>query len=143
MNIDVPVLEGDTAAIEEQPSPYTFEADAKHLVMILASNEKVRTDPLRVRLSDYNTRNYRSEQLMVKSLVLNDVYMLVTVGNFENADVAQNYRNAIMTSDYVFGGIDTKDFLVFPVSLTNYPVFYRLKDIEEYQGFWEKNYSSQ
>lgn len=142
MNIEIPEIVGDTAIAEETPSPYVFDAEAKHLVMILASNEKVRTDPLRVRLSDYNTRNYRSAQLMVKSLVLDDSYMLVTVGNFDNATTAQEYRDAVAVSDYVFGGIDNNDFKVFPVSLTNYPVFYRLKAVDEYQMFWEKNYST-
>lgn len=140
MNIEIPEIPGDTAAEPEPASPYIFENDAKHLVMIIASNDKVRTDPLRVRLSDFNERSFKSAQLMVKSLVLDEQRMLVTVGNFDNASQASDYQLAVTESEYVFGGIDAADFKVYPVSLTNYPVFYRIKDTSEYEKFWLKFY---
>ncbi len=144
MNLEIPVIEGDSLIEpKEEPSPYIYDINAAHMVIIIASNEKVKTDPLRIRISDFNTRNYKSAQLMVKSLVLNDENMLLTVGNFTNARAAQNYRNDIFISDYVFGGIDTADFKVFPISLTNYPVFYRLKEVEAYESFWKDKYESQ
>lgn len=140
LNIDVPLLPGEEPPAPEEISPYNYEAQGKHLVMIIASNEKVRTDPLKVRLSDFNNRSFRSAQLMVRSLVLNEQYMLVTIGNFDNAENATDYRMAVLQSDYVFGGVNPADFFVFPVSLTNYPVFYRNKDIPEYERFWKKFY---
>jgi len=140
LNIDVPILPGEEPAEPEEKSPYNYEAEGKHLVMIIASNEKVRTDPLKVRLSDFNNRSFRSSQLMVRSLVLSDQFMLVTIGNFDNAQAATDYRIAALQSDYVFGGINPADFFVFPVSLTNYPIFYRNKDVTEYERFWKKFY---
>jgi tetratricopeptide (TPR) repeat protein len=140
MNIEIPEIPGDTAAEPETVSPYIFEKGAKHLVMIIASNEKVRTDPLRVRLSDFNERSFKSAQLMVKSLVLDEQRMLVTIGNFNSSSDADDYRMAVTESEYVFGGINAADFKVYPVSLTNYPVFYRIKDTSEYEKFWLKFY---
>jgi tetratricopeptide (TPR) repeat protein len=142
MNIDIPKIAGDTLAEkDEKESPYVFAEQSLHLVMIVASSEKVRTDPLKVRLSDFNTREYKSAQLMIKSLVLDDLRTLITVGNFETATAALDYRNALMGSDYVLGGISPTDFTTAPISLTNYPTFYRIKDLNEYETFWKKTYT--
>lgn len=137
MNIEIPEIAGDTS-LREEKSPYIFETEVKYLVMIIASNEKVRTDPLKVRLSDFNNKNFSTAQLIVKSLVLDENRMLVTIGNFDAIGNAKDYRLALSQSDYVFGGIDSIDYNLYPVSLTNYPIFYRLKDIDGYKLFWEK-----
>jgi len=140
MNIEIPVLEGDSVVAEQPVSPYEYEATAKHLVMILASNETVRIDPFRIRLSDFNNKNFKSAQLMIKSLQLNEAFTLLTVGNFDNARTALAYGNAVAESDYVIGGMDTTDYKIYPISLTNYPVFYRLKDLTEYESFLKEFY---
>ncbi len=141
MNIDIPEIAGDTlSGKDEETSPYVFAEQSLHLVMIVALSEKVRTDPLKVRLSDFNTREFKSAQLMIKSLVLDETRTLITIGNFETATAAVDYRNAIMSSDYVFGGVSPTDASTAPISLTNYPTFYRLKDTNEYEIFWKKTY---
>ncbi len=142
LKIEVPDLPGEQAASSEPEEifPYTFEPSAGHLVMVVASTERVRIDPLRVRLSDFNTRSFKSASLNLRSLVLNDQYTLVTIGNFSDSREAEAYRIALAQSDYVFGGIIKDDYFVLPVSLSNYPVFYRQKDIQEYERFLKKNY---
>ncbi|MDP3442322.1 MAG: hypothetical protein Q8T08_05615, partial [Ignavibacteria bacterium] len=139
MNIDIPEIEGDSTILLEEASPYNHVADTKFLVMIITSSEKVKTDPLKVRLSDFNNRDFKSAQLMIKSLVLDEARMLVTVGNFNDAASASDYMSAVKQSGYVFGGINVADFVIWPISLTNYPIFYRLKDTAEYEKFWKKN----
>jgi tetratricopeptide (TPR) repeat protein len=142
LNIDIPNLPGEqpSAAEPEETFPYTYEPSSGHLVMVIASTERVRIDPLRVRLSDFNTRNFRSANLNLRSLVLNDQFTLVTIGNFSDSREAEAYRISLAQSDYVFGGVDQNDYFVMPVSLSNYPVFYRQKDIQEYARFLKKNY---
>lgn len=141
LKIDIPEIEGDTINKgEEETTPYIYAENSIHMVMIVTSSEKVRTDPLKVRLSDFNNRDFKSAQLMIKSLVLDEERMLVTVGNFESASAALSYREALMASDYVFGGINPADYSSAPISLTNYPTFYRLKDEDEYTRFWKKMY---
>lgn len=142
LNIAVPDIPGEQIPDKEpeETFPYTFEPASGHLVMVIASTERVRIDPLRVRLSDFNTRNFRSANLNLRSLVLSDQYTLVTVGNFSDSREADAYRIALSQSDYVFGGINPNDFFVMPVSLANYPVFYRQKDIQEYERFLKKYY---
>ncbi len=141
MKIEVPELPGDTLQKEaEAESPYLFEETTPHLVMIVVGTEKTRIDPLKVRLSDFNGREFKSAQLIIKSLMLDESRNLVTIGNFESATAAADYRNALLQSEYVFGGTSLEDFLIAPISLTNYPTFYRLKETESYDKFWKKHY---
>jgi hypothetical protein len=37
-------------------------------------------------------------------------------------------------------GIKADDFRVFPISMNNYPVFYKDKNVEGYELFWKENY---
>ncbi|MBK9291443.1 MAG: hypothetical protein IPM52_07435 [Bacteroidetes bacterium] len=142
LNVEVPDLPGDQPAEgqAEETFPYTFEPESGHLVMVVANTARVRIDPLRVRLSDFNSRNFATSNLNLRSLVLNDEYTLITVGNFAGSNEAESYRVALAQSDYVFGGVNPGDYFVMPVSLSNYPVFYRQKDIQEYSRFLKKYY---
>lgn len=124
----------------EPPSPYNFEPRANHMVMIITNAASVRTEPLKVRISDFNSRSFSSMKLIIRSIMLDDQRSLITVGNFEDRLGADDYWATIRVSDYVFGGMTTGDFYVYPISSGNYPVFYREKDIDQYNDFWEKNY---
>ncbi len=139
LNMDLPEPAGETAVEKEEEFPFIFEPETAHLVMIVTSGKSVRTDPLKVRISDFNDRSYSLNNLTIKSLVLDNDRSLVTIGNFDNLEMADDYYNAILSSDYVFGSINRNDVEVYPISLTNYPVFYRNKDSKQYLRFWEKN----
>ncbi len=140
MNIEVPDLPGDTASAEAESSVYVFAENEAHMVMIVAKSESVRIDPLKVRLSDFNNKDFKSAQLIIKSLLLDNDRSLVTIGNFSSSTAALDYANALQLSDYVFGGITRQDISVNPISMVNYPVFYRLKDEAEYEKFRKKHY---
>lgn len=139
LKMDIPEPVGDISKPKEEEFPFTFETESAHLVMIITSGKSVRTDPLKVRISDFNERSYSLNKLTIKSLVLDNDRSLITIGNFDNLESADDYYNAILSSDYVFGSINRNDVKVYPISLTNYPVFYRNKDTEQYNRFLEMN----
>ncbi|MCC7317813.1 MAG: hypothetical protein IT219_04730, partial [Bacteroidales bacterium] len=143
MMIEIPEIAGDTLDKEKEPaSPYLFAVETMHLVMVVA-NDKVRIDPLKIRMSDFVMRDFKSAQLMIKSLVLDSKSTLVTIGNFATAAQADDFCIAVKASDYVFGGVSTEDYTTMPISLANYPIFYRLKNLSEYETFWNKNFKKE
>ncbi|MBU1369702.1 MAG: tetratricopeptide repeat protein [Bacteroidetes bacterium] len=137
IELDLPP-ETETAAIEALPSPYKDDPNAQYMVMIVANTANVRTDPLKVRLSDFNKSEFSIQSLMIKSLMLNNEKTLITVGNFENRAAASDYFEVLSSSDYVLGGIKKSDYQLYPISISNYPIFYRNKNLEEYKLFWEQ-----
>ena len=126
----------------EQPeikkeTPYTYEPNAEHFVMIVCDTKKVRVEPLKVRISDFNKREHRTRSFNVNSVIFDDDRTMVTIGNFESLKRAEDYITTLFITDYVFGGIDKSDYKIFPISGKNYPLFYQVKDMDEYQQFIE------
>lgn len=121
-------------------SPYNFRSGSMHMFMIIVESKFVRLNPLKVKISDYNQKYYSLENLSVNSVVLDKDHYLVTVGNFNNADKALKYFDAITRSEYVYSDLNPDHYQNFVISTENYPVFFKDKQIETYLEFYEKNY---
>ena len=120
---------------EKQDWPYFREPNTPHLVMIVFDSKQIRVEPLKVRLSDFNKKEFRFKNFEVKNLLLEGNTMLVTLAQFENEQEAKDYITAMSLSDYLFGGMDKESYSVLPISLKNYPIFYQEKDVEGYKAF--------
>ena len=131
--------EGGEEPEVKKASPYTYEPNSEHFVMIVCNTKLVRVDPLKVRISDFNKREHRTKSLNLRSVILDDNRTLVTLGNFEGEQQAADYISSMFLNDYVFGGIDEANYKIVPISGKNYPVFYQSKDIDEYIQFMESN----
>ena len=126
--------------IEEKPkSPYVHTPQSKHVVVIIFNPKKIRTEPLKVRLSDFNKKEYRFKSFDVQTLLFNDELTLISLSEFENEQEAKDYITSMFLTDYLFGGMDKNNYWVFPVSLDNYPAFYKEKNLEEYKTFLDEN----
>ena len=123
--------------VVEKESPYTFRPNDEYFVMVIC-NKKVRVNPLKVRLSDFNKNNFRMDQLKIKNLMLNKDDALLTIEKFENVNKAIDYKTALFLNDYVFGGIEEENYTVLIISVSNYPIFYQEKNVEEYLDFWHQ-----
>ena len=134
------MIDSKGEVIEEKPkSPYTYSPDSKHMVVIVFNPKKVRTEPLKVRISDFNKKEYRFKDFQVKNLLFGEDKMLVSLGEFENEREAKDYITSMFLTDYVFGGLDKNEYSVLPVSIDNYSVFYKEKKVDEYKAFLEEN----
>ncbi len=137
----VPDGSGTNATGENEQSIYKFNPAEMHLVMIIVQSEEVNISALKIRISDFNKKYFRLKRLRVKSLMLDDQHTLVTIGNFDSKDEAGNYLLALKNDEYVVSGLQNKDFNVYSISSSNYPVFYKDKDIVSYSKFYDENYS--
>ncbi len=138
--LGIPDSVNQLAAMVNEKSIYSFNKDEMHLIMLIVEAEKINISALKVRISDFNKSYFRLKRLRVKSLMLNDQFSIVTVGNFDNKDEAGNYLLALGNDEYVVSGLESNDFQIYSISSSNYPVFYRDKGIESYKEFFEANY---
>ena len=129
---------GDKPEIKKE-TPYVYEPNSEHFVMIVCDSRSVRVDPLLVRISDFNKKEHRTRSFNVNNVILDDEHTIVTIGSFDNESKAADYITSMFISDYVFGGIDKSKYTITPISIKNYPVFYQSKDLEEYNTFIETN----
>ncbi len=129
---------GDSTANEE--SIYSFSPKEMHLILIVVESKDINISAFKVRISDFDRKYFRLNRLRVKSLMLDNQQTIITIGNFNDKDKAGNYLLALKNDEYVVSGLKAKDFLVFSISATNYPLFYRDKNVAAYITFFEKNY---
>ena len=129
---------GDKPEVKKE-SPYTYDPNIEHFVMIVCDSKSVRVDPLMVRISDFNKKEHRTRTFSIKNVVLDDNHSIVTIGNFGNEQQATDYITSMFLTDYVFGGIDKAKYSITPISIKNYPVFYQSKDLEEYNTYIQSN----
>lgn len=125
----------------EKVLPYKYNPAAQHLFLIVVDSREVRLNPLKVKISDFNLKYYSIEGYTVNSLVLDDAHYLVTVGNFTNALKASDYLSAIVINEYVYADLKPETFKNFIISTENYATFFKEKNLEDYQKFFEKNYT--
>ena len=124
---------------EEPQSPYVYEPNTEHLVIIVFSPRATRVEPLKVRISDFNKREYRLKEFEVKNLMLSNEMMIVSLSVFNNEQEAKDYITSMFLTDYIFGGIDTEAYDVLPISSRNYATFYQERKVDEYKAFLEEN----
>jgi len=134
--------QGLLEADENEPSPFNFDPEARHLFMMIVISENIETDPLKVRISDFKKKYFRLERLNIKSLLLDNQRTLITIGNFKGKDAADTFYTAIKNDEYVFSGMEAEGFEIFTISMNNYPVFYRDKNVKAYREFFSKYYSN-
>ena len=131
--------EGGEKPEVKKETPYTYEPNSEHFVMIVCDSKTVRVEPLKVRISDFNKKEHRTRTFTIKSVELDGEHSIVTIGNFESEAKAADYITSMFLTDYVFGGIDASKYKIKPISSKNYPVFYQSKDLDEYIQFIENN----
>ena len=132
---DINNKEGGDQPEVKKASPYVYQPNSEHFVMIVCDSKSVRVDPLMVRISDFNKKEHRTRTFNLKNVVLDDDHSIITIGNFDSESKAADYISSMFIGDYVFGGIDKSKYTAIPISSKNYPIFYQAKGLEEYKTF--------
>ncbi len=123
--------------------PYTYDPEATHMYMLIVKKQAVKLNPIKVKISDFNTKYFRLKELKVNSVLLDKNQYLITVGNFEDAKRAVNYYRAIQKSRYVFSDLSPGNYQQLIISSENYPQFYKDKDLELYTLFFNQYYETE
>ena len=136
--------EGPTGNTSEEGAEFTTvyktNKSSVHFFMALVDASKTNINALKIRMSDFNTKYFRTAQLKINSIVFQDDIQIVTVGNFENAGKAQDYYDAIINDNYITSQLPKVDGSLFTISVDNYPIFYREKNIDGYFDYYNRVY---
>ncbi|MCX6304841.1 MAG: tetratricopeptide repeat protein [Bacteroidetes bacterium] len=136
-----PIVTDSITVADNTQKLYSFDPNAVHFYVLVVNDELVDVDALKIKISDYNSKFHDLENLMVNSLVLETGRQMITVNNFDNSETAMNYFMGILNSKYIFTKLENAGaYFNFVISVENYPVFYKNKDIQQYLRFFEKNY---
>jgi hypothetical protein len=136
-----PIATDSTTIIDNTAKLYTFDPNAMHFYVLVVNDELVDVDALKLKISDYNSKFHDLQNLMVNSLLLDNERQMITVNNFDNSETAMSYFLGILSSKYIFTKLENAGaYFNFVISVENYPVLYKNKDVQQYLRFFEKNY---
>jgi tetratricopeptide (TPR) repeat protein len=136
-----PIATDSVVVADKTEKLYKYDPNAMHFYVLVVKDELVDVDALKVKISDYNAKFHDLESLMVNSLLLDDGRQMITVNNFDNSETAMNYYSGILNSKYIFTKLENAgEYFNFVISVENYPILYKNKDIHQYLRFFEKNY---
>lgn len=140
----VPLKEGEapaTAAMDV--SMYKLDLNASQFYVLIVDGNAVNVNATKVRISDFNSRNYSLKNLQVNSVVMENNRHMITVSTLAGGEEAMAYYNHISSDGYIFSGIADGTYDQFLISAGNYPIFYKEKNIPAYMQFFNTNYLNQ
>ncbi|MBC8045714.1 MAG: hypothetical protein H7Y00_02875 [Fimbriimonadaceae bacterium] len=125
---------------EVMPPTYTFKKEEEqYFVAVLNETGKTASD-LKTNIANFNGVNFSLMTLKVSSLLLGKEKTLVMVKSFKNVEEAMNYYNTIINDGDVTKNVITEELTYFVISKSNYIQFYKNKDVEMYELFFDENY---
>jgi len=131
----------NTDTIVKAPTVSYIKNDSTiHFYILIVDAKKVKVNELKNKLSNFNSENFRLLNLTVSNVFLDEANQIITIANFPQKNEAMNYLNSIKENKKVFENINNMDFKQFVISVENYPVFYKDKNISKYLEFYTKNY---
>ncbi len=135
---------GEEAIAKEEAldSPYTASPGGVHFFMLLVDGSKTNINALKIRLSDFNSKYFRTGQLKINSIIFQNEVQMVTVGNFENTEKVMVYYESVEANPYITSQFEDTNYEMMVITVDNYPIFYREKDVKSYKTFFEKTYLS-
>lgn len=141
---DRPDLATASASQQQQDagftSPYTYSPDGIHLYLLVVKRQAIKLNAMKVKLSDHHKKYFSTKELTINSVLLDDNNYLITVGNFADAAAALGYMKITSGDPYVFSDLGSGNYTESVISMKNYPIFYKDKNVNLYEQFFEMNY---
>jgi tetratricopeptide (TPR) repeat protein len=141
--LDQLLEEESSSSVEKKESnnnEYSYEPNSSHYFILIFKEFDVQQNLAKATLSDYHGQFYSLEKLNVSALLLDKQTNMISVREFENANKAMNYYNAFQTGDA--RGPFGDNYQSFIISQSNFPVFYKSKDVEKYLIKFKEFYQS-
>ena len=141
LNIEpLPVSDSLNVSDTLLPGLYSYSPNSSHFYVLLLDSKTANVSAIRIRVTDYITKNFSTDNLSLNTIVLDGGWQMITVSSFRNLDKAMNFYQAIKPDTYVFAKLSEESYKQFIISTENYPIFYRDKNPDGYVKFFKRKY---
>lgn len=136
-----PIIKDTTSVLPPEQNLYSYQPGSVHFYVLVVNGNLVDVTALKIKIADFNAKYFDLEGLQVNSVLFDNNREMITVNNFDNADKAVNYLINIRESKYIFTKLENAgEYADFVISVENYPILYRHKDIALYTRFFSNSY---
>jgi len=119
---------------------YTHDATEEHYFIYVMSGTGKNATTMKNNVATFNSINFSSDNLKISSLLLGKENSIILVKSFNNQDKAMIYYYAIKDNPGVYKDLAKDGFLPVVISKTNYVQFFKVKDVEGYEAYFQENY---
>jgi tetratricopeptide (TPR) repeat protein len=129
----------DTVVAAEKPK-FVFNEKGEYYWITIVENGKGDLNKFKVALSDINSESFSTNELHISNVFLTATHQLVTVKSFDGKEKAMNYYNFMKDKKTPFKDLVPGTYKSIVISADNYTIFYKEKNIDEYQQFFSQNF---
>jgi len=137
------IVKDTTGVVKPKESLYKYDPTAFHFYIIVFDIKNISINDMKYRFSNHNTKLFSSRKLTINTLFLDDQHEVLNVSRFENKDDALDYLLSIENSQEIVALLGKTEYHHFVISASNYPVFYKNRDVDQYLKFYKENYLKQ
>jgi tetratricopeptide (TPR) repeat protein len=134
-NPEQPQVVTDSVVVKPK-SKFNFNEEGEYYCLVIIENGKGDLNKFKTKLSDFNTESFSTADISISSIFLDITHQLVSVKTFDGKDRAMNYYSSLSSKSELFSDLEKGTYQSFIISAENYTVFYKDKNIGEYQEFF-------
>ena len=127
---------------EEWVGGFRFDAEAAHMYILIISSERVNLDAVKLRLSDFNTKRKLSKPLTIANFAVDQQSNWIAVMGFDNMKESVSYFAEMQNDEYVLSMMGNNEYQNFVISVDNYKILLRDKNLDDYLRFYYKQYQT-
>ena len=119
---------------------FVFKEDGEYYWVMIWDNGKGNINNFKMKLSNATTESFGTQDLSISSIFLDLAHQLISVKTFDGREQAMNYYNFFKERTATYTDLEAGSYQSFIISAENYTVFYKDKNVEDYQEFFAQNY---
>jgi len=128
------------STLEGKPK-FIFNENGEYYWITIVENGKGDINKFKTKLSDLNQEAFSTLDLHISNVFLDTEHQLVTVKTFDGKENAMNYLNFMKDKkNNAFKDLLPGTYQTIIISAENYTIFYKEKNIEEYQQFFSQKF---
>lgn len=129
----------DTAAVEQKPK-FVFNEKGDYYWVLIVANGKGDVNKFKEALADMNNEAFSTVDLEISSVFLDLGHQLVSVKTFDGKLKAMDYFTYVKAKPETFNNLEAGTYQMFVISADNFSIFYKQKNVDEYQQFFTQNF---
>lgn len=119
---------------------YTYDEDESHYFVLAIESAGLSINKLKISLSDFNSKYYKTEMYKTQSLMLDLDYQLLIVKTFDKAKSSLKYLDAVKDLNELNTLLGRAEYEHFIISSSNFKAFYKDKSLDKYLVYFEGMY---
>jgi hypothetical protein len=120
-------------------SNFNYTPDAPHLLMVFFKDPTIQQGQISVavtNINQFNNENFATLKLSAKPVLVDDKNKLITVRQFKNANLANEYLTAFISKPDIVKGIEPSKYYVALISFENFSKLLTEKKTDVYEQFY-------